>query len=149
MIQIVGVVNAHFNNIYIWSKNGDDMSKYGEYGSGSKIEDWEHYNPHHLKLNKIPEEKMCGLCDSVADTIFPIVGMVLCFDCANEVKERDDIFLQLKPYMRVSKATFCGRCGRTVNWGAAATTRICHKCTVRAGKFETNFNKPKYGRRVV
>lgn len=120
----------------------------GEYGTG-KITDWENFNPHHLKRTKFPEEQVCALCDTVADTIFPIVGMVLCLKCGSEVKERKDILLSMKPYVRLNKSTFCARCGKTVYWGVAVNTRICHKCTVKAGVFEKQHVKPKYGRRVL
>lgn len=94
-------------------------------------------NPLNIKMTQLPEEKMCGLCDTKADILFPITDVLLCLPCAEALAERTDIPpVSYKLYQNLKPEGFCAKCGADVVIGVKANFHICHKCTEKLGKVE-------------
>ena len=110
------------------------MAVKGRYGEGSEVT--RDQNPLGLKLTQLPEEKMCALCHSKADVIFPITDMVLCFKHANIMAEYKDVKVVFYPYSDLRGVGHCAVCGEQVVMGVKANTHICNKCTRELGRKE-------------
>ncbi|MEM0142656.1 MAG: hypothetical protein QXL94_01680 [Candidatus Parvarchaeum sp.] len=120
-----------------------DMHVYGESAPRSNS-DWSKANPHGYKLRPIPSEKMCAFCDSQKDYIYALTGVVVCMKCANEVLERHDVDVQIKPYYgALTKPMFCARCGIDVIRGVSLNVKICSSCIEKAGIYEMKWQGRK------
>jgi len=125
------------------------MSEYGLYGDGGKVKNWNKYLPLGVKPTKFPEEYICPLCESKADVVFPI-SMELCPKCTQKVRERKDIWKDIKgPFIDLS-GHFCPNCGNYSIVYYKVNTRICNKCTRRLGKNEIeNRERLRVARKIV
>lgn len=121
----------------------------GAYGRGRQIKNWEKYLPLGRRVQPFPEEKVCALCESKCDVIFPI-AVKLCEPCAIRVMGRGDI---LKRWQRKMDLTgyLCDWCGRNTYFPVLMNSRVCNKCTVKLGnQTKNNQIRVRYGaRRVV
>jgi hypothetical protein len=109
--------------------------------------DWSKANPHGYKLTPIPEEKVCGFCDTQKDYIFALSDVVVCMKCANEILERTDIERGFKPYHgSIVEPMFCARCGVDVVTGISFNIRLCYDCIRKAGIYELQWKGRKIRR---
>jgi hypothetical protein len=145
---ICGKTKIQIENINIASRGLKMSSDYEKhvYGSAPRTnKDWSKANPHKLKLTSIPENRVCGFCDTVKDYVFALSDVVVCYKCANEILERKDIQYGIKPYKGTPMdPMFCARCGNDVVEGVSLNIRLCNECITKAGKFELRWR----GRRI-
>lgn len=123
--------------------------KRGAYGHGKKVQDWESYNPLGNKMSPFPEEKVCALCESKMDVIFPIAPK-MCLHCVERIRGRADVLRITKTKLDLT-GYFCDKCGRLTYAPTIVNTRCCHGCTtklgnqVRANNIRNTFARKVFG----
>jgi hypothetical protein len=106
----------------------------GAYGVGKTLSKdvLDRYNPLGLRIQPFKEEKVCGLCESKCDVIFP-VGPKLCQRCAMHAIGRTDVMNRWRGKLEINGYR-CDFCGSVVYFTMRVNTRVCNKCTIRLGK---------------
>jgi hypothetical protein len=121
----------------------------GAYGEGTKIQNWDTYNPLGLKTKPFPTEYICPLCEEKKEFVFP-VQLQLCPKCVQKVIERKDIYWVLTKRIVDMSGNMCLNCGTNSVVTYMVNTRICQKCTTRLGKNQKRYQAMlKYARKVV
>jgi hypothetical protein len=119
----------------------------GEYGSANKVVNWDKYNPWGLKVRPFLEEKVCGLCQSKADVIFPM-SPHLCEKCASKAVGRKDVLAIWKRKFDLSGYR-CDLCGAVTYFPIILNTRVCHRCTNDLGAQTRKNMAHPMARRIV
>lgn len=104
----------------------------GAFGTGSRIKDFSKYNPFGHKITPFLEEKVCALCESKCDVVFPMAPK-LCQACSKRIWARQDVMRVAKPKLDMNGYR-CDWCGGVSFFPTIINTRICHKCTNKLAK---------------
>ncbi len=121
----------------------------GAYGEGTKITDWDRYNPLGVKTKPFPTETVCPLCDSKREYVFPVT-LEVCYKDAERIMERTDVFRKYLGSKLVLNGQMCLVCGKNTTVIHKINTRICQKCTVKLGRNQKRYQSLlKYARKVA
>ncbi len=122
----------------------------GAYGFGRQVKNWDTYSPLGHRVTPFPEEKVCGICESKCDVVFPVAPK-LCGRCAMHAIGRSDVMNKWRFGPPTLSGYHCDNCGQLTYRPLQVNTRICHPCTSRLGnQVQKNQMALMYGaRRVV
>lgn len=100
-------------------------------------------------MTPFPENFRCSICGTNADVAFPIQAKC-CGTCAEKLKDYKDGFYRYSGWRLSLNGHFCEICGKVDIVYHIVNTRICHKCTIKLGKKQHEYQEwRKHVRRVI